>query len=270
MSVEHNENPSDFDNDALEIEIANRELEADRETQYPYRNGSDMLNEVDDEDEDEDVKAADSLPSQVALKSMFAELLAEEKSEEDPFADLNALLKRSNEQQQLKARSKSINTMLSRKNLSSDERQQLLADRRKIDEEFNWRPVATVALWEECLCARCGSSHRLLQGLYVRSQHRRDGSSRQLVNITLAEATGTNYRDLTKLEETMSRNVDICEDCVSELGYGVQPSFDLGRELAEGAQAMVLVQPNQLSIDYSVTQNPWSGVSLDQGIGEQP
>lgn len=134
-------------------------------------------------------------------------------SDEDLFAELDAIIAESSAKSKaeadLKAKQKRLAT-LARQGKEGVERDSLLAEVRRLEESIVWRPVSATALFHVQRCTSCGAVTRFFMGWMTEQQHRTDPTGRRLTR-------GKPIEDLPqRYEEHDQGPVPFCGQCFAQ------------------------------------------------------
>lgn len=129
--------------------------------------------------------------------------------------DLEALLAESLSARSLEARVKADRKRLAAGagDLSPEEREKLRATILRWETDYEWQPLAFVALVEEQVCSHCAARATHFIGLYQRQQSRRDESAHRFVLWTPQLVVGDAAR-LPREHARRHREVPVCGSCL--------------------------------------------------------
>lgn len=155
----------------------------------------------------------------------------------DDLCDLDELLRESVKAQADDRAIAKQRGMLARKNLSSEDREELEAKVREWEARRLWETLAHVAVFHRQQCA-CGSIHLHFSHMMLHQKHRTDGFAQRWVRETVFADTQTrkevaNLPNKVAYQNTM---VPICADCADKAGFDLNAQDCLNWEVIQLAQ----------------------------------
>jgi hypothetical protein len=131
----------------------------------------------------------------------------------DDFSDLDDILaeatRETEEDKRLKAARKRLSHILKHDHATKeDEKLQLLAEIRKLEENRVWLTIGVVALFHTQECATCGNKHAFFHGWMTEQKHLSDPNARRLL-------AGRPVQKLAeRREDHFQGMIDCCSNCV--------------------------------------------------------